>query len=294
MIENIAEFLSDVLGTTEGEITTALKDGENWKSQAEIGSYIKEQFDGRLHKAKTASRLEGHGRGAKESLTAKEKELKAKLGVEGNTIEEIVDAALESAKKSSITNPEDVRNSEVFINETKRLKAIIKEKEDEIASKETTFSKKETRRLTEAEGLKLLEKLKFVLPEDQDMKEEYLSILFDKLEDADTVISLSPDGKKLVVLDSHGKPKENETGTKEISFEDLLGSKAKRYFKQAVADDRKSPANKNKDIDDKKFDGPEMKSSEDYYKALNAEKDPAKQRLIKAHYDKQVEDGVIK
>src|SRR5687768_2307656 len=98
MIEISEEFLSDVLGTTEGEITEALKDGENWKPEAEIHSFIKTKIDERLHKAKTASRLEGHGRGAKESLTKKEKELKERLGVEGNTIEEIVEAALEAAK----------------------------------------------------------------------------------------------------------------------------------------------------------------------------------------------------
>jgi|GEM_PF-5119177 len=291
MIEISEELLAVVLGTTAGEITDALKDGEQLKPQEEIDTFIKTKVDERLYKAKTASRLEGHGRGVKESLTAKEKELKAKLGVEGNTIEEIVDAALLAAKAHSTLNPDDVKNSEVFINETKRLKKLIEDKDVEISSKVQSFAKAETMRIAKEQGVSLLSKLKFVLPENEDIKDENLSNLFEKLENEQTRLSVV-DGK-IIVLDANGRPKENEAGTKELTFEDHFVAKAKRYFPQAVADGRQSPANKNQDQKTANTDMPEMKSTEDFYTALTAEKDTTKQRAIKAHYEKLVEDGVI-
>jgi hypothetical protein len=120
-----------------------------------------------------------------------------------------------------------------------------------------------------------------------------LSTLFEKLEDDQTRVSLV-DGK-IVILDANGRIKENETGTKELSFDEYFVSKSKKFFPQAVADNRKSPANKN--VPDTsaqdKPDMPEMKSTSDLIKALNAERDPAKQKAIKAHFDQLVTDGVI-
>lgn len=293
MIQVSEEFLASVLGTTAGEITDALKDGENDKPQDEIESFLKEKFEGRIFKAKNDGKKEGHGRGLKESLTNKEKELKAKLGVEGDTIDEIIDAALEAATKKAALNPDDVKNSDIYINEVKRLKTLIAEKETELANKDQSFTKAETMRLAKELGLKYLNEKKFVLSDDEDIKDEALANLFGKLEDDHTKLSVI-DGK-VVVVDSNGKPKENEQGTKEISFEDHFVSKAKRYFKQAVADDRKSPANKN----DGKTGNvtpemPELNTAEDLYKALEGEKDVIKQKAIKAHYDEKVKDGTIK
>lgn len=287
------EFLADVLGTSHGELTEALKDGENLKPQADIEAHIKKTFGDQLLKSKLSGKKEGNDWGKKESLTAKEKEFKAKYNVEGNNLEEIVDNAVEAAKQHSKLNPDDVKSSEVYINETKKLKALLAEKDNEIANQANAFAKKETMRHAKEHGMSILKKFNFVLPDDQDILDEAIGNLFSKLEDESTVISL--DGKLLKVLDAAGKPKENEAGTKEISFEDHLVSKAKRYFKQAVADNRQSPANKNKpEATPPNPDMPELKSSEDLFKALDAERDPAKQQAIKSHYDKLVEDGTIK
>jgi len=44
MIEISTEFLADVLETSPGELTQALKDGENFKPQADIEAFIKTQI----------------------------------------------------------------------------------------------------------------------------------------------------------------------------------------------------------------------------------------------------------
>ena len=287
------EFLADVLETSPGELTQALKDGENFKPQADIEAIIKSQFGEKLLSAKLSGKKEGKSWGEKESLTAKEKALKAKFGVEGSNLDEIVDAAVEAAKQHSKLNPEDVKNSEVYINDTKRLKALLKEKEDEIASKVSSFQKAETMRVAKEAGLRLLKEKNFVLPENEDIKETMLSTLFEKLEDDQTRVSLV-DGK-IVILDANGRIKENESGTRELSFEDHFVSKSKKFFPQAVIDNRQSPANKN--AGDKPVntnpDIPEIKNTEDYIKALNAERDVTKQKAIKEHYEKLKEDGTI-
>lgn len=288
-----AEFLSDVLGTTAEEVTNSLKDGEALKPQEEIESYIRQSLDSHIGKVRHKFKKEGYAWGEKESLTKRVKELKEKFGVEGETFEEVIDNVVESTTKKSTLNPDDVKNSEVFINETKRLKQLIKEKEDLIAQKESSFKKAETMRLVKEQGLKFLKEKNFVLPDDPDILDEQLENYFSKLEDDNT--RLSVEGNKIIVLDANGRPKENETGTKEITSEDLFGTKAKRYFKQAVADNRRSPENKNQGLPKNDTpDVPEIKSVEDYYKAMDSEKDFSKQKLIKAQYDKKVEEGAIK
>ena len=42
------EFLADVLETSPGELTQALKDGEQFKPQADIEAIIKSQFGEKL------------------------------------------------------------------------------------------------------------------------------------------------------------------------------------------------------------------------------------------------------
>lgn len=287
------EFLADVLKTSPGELTDALKDGEEFKPQAEIEAHIRKVAEDNLFKAKQSGKTEGKNWGTKESLTAKEKELKAKFNVEGANLDEIIDNLIDSAKQHSKLNPDDVKGSEVYINETKRLKALLAEKDAAIEKQASDFTKKETMRHAREYGMSILKKGNFVMPDDQDILDEAISNLFAKIEDENTQIRL--EGDKILVLDSHGKPKENETGTRELSFDDHLTAKAKRYFKQAVADNRQSPANKNKpEQPAPNPDMPELANMNDLFKALNAERDPDKQKAIKAHYDKQVEDGVIK
>ncbi len=294
MIEVSEEFLASVLGTSQGEITEALKDGEEFKSQAEIEGFVKSKIDELVYQAKKKGHTEGHGRGFKESLTAKERELKEKYGVDGKDIDEIFESAVEAAKTTSQSNPEDVKNSEVYINDTKKLKQIIEEKDNEIVSIKKGFERTETFRGARQYGEKLLKDQNFVLPDDDDIANNLIATIFEKLEDDNTKIA-TVDGK-LVVLDANGKPKENEAGTKDITFDDHLISTAKRYLKVAVADDRKSPGNKKKEgeREDDPTDFPEIKSNADFMRELNALKGKPEEMLkLKDHYQKLVEDGKI-
>lgn len=293
MVNVSEELLADVLGTTVEEITKSLKDGETLKPQEDVDAFLRQSFDGLTAKVRHKFKKEGYSWGEKESLTKKGKELKEKFGVEGDTIDEIVDAVIEQRSKKSQLSPDDVRNSEIFQSEVKKLKDIIKQKDEDLSNQKNSFEKSETLRLAKEYGLKFLKEKNYVLDDDADILEEKLENLFSKLEDDST--RLSREGSKIIILDQNGRPKENEQGTKELSYEDLLGLKAKRYFKQAVADNRKSPANKNKEEggNDNTPDVPEMKSADDYYKAMDQAKDFETKKAIKASYDQMVKDGKI-
>src|SRR5688572_27936183 len=117
MVNVSEEFLADVLGTTVEEITNSLKDGETLKPQEEDESFLKTSFDGLTGKIRHKFKKEGYSWGEKESLTKKGKELKEKFGVEGDTIEEIVENVIETKTTKSSLTPDDVKNSEIYLNE---------------------------------------------------------------------------------------------------------------------------------------------------------------------------------
>ena len=160
--------------------------------------------------------------------------------------------------------------------EVARLNKIIEQQEAAIL-----------RPVIEAEGLKLLHNGGYVLPDDPDIRATRLEILFEKLEDSNTRLKVE-DGK-IRVLDADGRPKENETGTREITFDQLLESKARITFEKVASDGRRSPAN-NAPYKAPNATGRNTVLDNDtvteYYRRLTAETDPARQRAIKDEFDR--------
>ena len=158
------------------------------------------------------------------------------------------------------------------------------------------YAKTETMRVAKSAGLKILKEKNFVLPDDEEMAGNLIDLIFSKIEDENTKLSIV-DGK-LSVLDANGRQKENESGTKDITFDDHMTGIAKRYLKVAVSDNRKSPGQKTTDQNGGGGDGadvPELKSKEDLYRELGAAKgDIKKMEAIKAKFDELVKDGTIK
>lgn len=173
---------------------------------------------------------------------------------------------------------EDVKKNDANINEIARLTKTIEK-----------YQSKETRRLVEEVGMNILGREKFVLPEEDDIRKEYVSILFDRLEDENTKIKI--DGNKILLFDEKGYTKENEQGTRELTFDELLISKAKRFFKQDLSGNATKATKQQQDANGL----PDLKSTEEYYAALDScSKDPAKSSAIRAHYKNLVAKGVIK
>lgn len=134
---------------------------------------------------------------------------------------------MESVKKNTTENPDDIRQSKVFVEETKRLKQIIAEKESELSNSQSKFEKTETFREVQSLGMELLKGDNFVLPDDEKISKNLFNVIINNLEDENTKIQKS--GDKIVVLDANGRPKENASGTKDISFEEHFKDIAKRF-----------------------------------------------------------------
>lgn len=167
-----------------------------------------------------------------------------------------------------------------YKSEIERLNGIIEQKDALI-----------TRRIVEEKGLEFLQKWNYVLPEDPERRAAHLEILFEKLQDKNT--RLKVDGTRILVVDANGEPKENEAGTRELSFDALIASKADRIFEKKVSDQRQSPANK-ATFTGSGNDMPPIQTMEDFYQALYNEPDITRQKALKEHLDKLIEIGAIK
>ncbi len=138
------------------------------------------------------------------------------------------------------------------------------------------------RPLVESEVLKFLQKGNYVLPDDPEIRATRLGILVEKLEDENTRLMVE-DGR-IFIVDASGQPKENETGTRLLSLDALIESKANRSFERIASDNRRSPGSGGVQ---KAGTGnmPGVQTIEDFYEALQKETDPAKQRELKQRFD---------
>ena len=76
------ELVASVLGTDPGVLAESLKSADgNLKPTSEIEGFLKEHFGKKLNEVKRSGIDEGYGRGKKESLTSKEKELAQKFEI---------------------------------------------------------------------------------------------------------------------------------------------------------------------------------------------------------------------
>lgn len=177
-IEINVEFLSTFLGKTAGEITSALKEGDDLKPEKEIESYLKKELQAKLVQAKVDGKNESYGRAKKEVLNDLEKSLSEAYGVEEyKDVEDIVSQVkqlgFKEAEPKEITES-DIKNSDVYQTalkaEIEKREAAIKELED---VKNTFTNYKRTRQLRS--NLHTLLPEQFRMPEDAKIFENQLS-----------------------------------------------------------------------------------------------------------------------
>jgi hypothetical protein len=166
----------------------------------------------------------------------------------------------------------------------------VKQYKDEIARLNKIIEQKDaiiTRHSVENYVLEFLDKWGYVLSDDPVIRSTYMDMLFEKLEDNNTKIKV--DGGKIIVLDAVGGIKENETGTADLTFDALLASKANRIFPKAAPGTKQAPAKTNYNVNDL----PLIQTREDFYHAINNERDPTRALAIREHFAKMVEIGEV-
>lgn len=265
------EVLANVLGTKPGEITDALKDAEDsWKSQSEIDKFLKAGIGDKLKNIRKEGFDEGHGRGTRESLSIKEKELSKKYGVKADNLEALVEQIFDKAKAGSSEglNDDAIKASEFFQNAVAKLNKKLEAKDEEVQ----TLQQRIHSEALERELSKLVdstlgnEEAGFVLPEDSEIRETQKNLYMQQLKSKSW--KMTEDG--LVPVDDKGKALQDDTYNN-ISATDLAVSLAKRQFPQAKGKPRSAPqvqTGKPGSGGDNKFTFPDLKTYADVTKHM--------------------------
>lgn len=241
-MELTVEFLADVLGTDAGQITEAIKDGENFKSPDEVGTFLKQQIEDRIYAAKRQTRDEQYSRGKKEALSAKERELRDKHGLKGETIEEMITELQEAAKVKPDMTPEDVRNTEIFKLEQKKWMDQAKAANEERDNVRTEFKQREVALKVGQKAGELLKKHNFVTPQEIADESVWQELLIQRLQSDAVRLALGEKGE-LIVQDSNGNQLIDENTVSPVTFDDHFKKVASSMFKVAQSDPRQSPGN---------------------------------------------------
>lgn len=291
------EFLANVLGTKPGDLTQALKDGENLKSSTEIEKVLKSKWTDRIKSIKSDAHTEGHGRGKRESLTDVEKKLKDKYSVKGENLEEVVSNIVESKTKDikgEKLGKDEIVKSEVFLNMKTRFTDQLAQKDEQINQ-----MKLEARDKSLSSGLKKFAvgflknpDNKFVLPEDENIFNNWVDVFVSKIKDGNS-FKVADDGISLV--DEKGEPLRDDLHNV-VTLESIGMNAAKGLFTQAAGQQRSTPPVQGKPpaggTPDYSF--PEtIKTMPDALKHLHTLSDPKKIDAFETELNLRVAKGLV-
>lgn len=235
------EFLASVLGTTPVEITDTLKSEDGWKSQSEIDKYFKSAFQDKLKAVRKEGHDEGHGRGTRESLSSKEKEIQKKFGLEAGDMDSLVQQIFEKAKGKGgqEMTEDDIKSSEFFQNAIAKLNKKLEAKEGEVQALQTRIQSEALDRNLRQLATSILdnEEAGFVLPEDQSIRETQFNLYMQQLKS--NKWKITDDG--ILPVDDKGNVLQDDTFNN-ITAKDLAVSLAKKQFPQAQGKPRKAPS----------------------------------------------------
>lgn len=186
---------SEVLNLTKNDDGTDKDEAEISKAAAQL---IKDRF-GEIGS-------ENLGRGKREALTIKQKELAAKLGIDNKAnIEELIDAALEAERQKSTTG--DSAQLTEKIDEIKRLKEEIKGVNLKLKETEKAREKDKTLMRVEAKALAEIDKLNILWPADEKKAEMAKKNLLNSILSGNFKV----DGDAIVPIDEHGEQLQDDS-----------------------------------------------------------------------------------
>lgn len=284
------EVLARVLGTQPGVLSGALKaDDENWKPQSDIDDYLKVQLNDKLKSVRKEGHDEGHGRGTRESLSTKEKEIRDKYELKGNTMDDLFAEVLEKAKKGSeggTLDEESIKQSEIFQAMVTKLNGKVEARENELNQiKERVQSESLERSLRDlATTVLQSDKSKFVLPENEEIKETQVNLYLQQLKSMKW--KKTDDG--LVPLDDKGEVLQDDSFNN-VSASDLALNLAKRQFPEAKGEQRSAPGAQTKQPgangngEGKKYAFPDFKNTDEIYQHISKLTDPAEINAFEEH-----------
>ena len=299
-INKIVESVASGLGAEADEFTEALvKEGDEItgidfeKLSGKLQNVVKSRIDS----VSRESRDEGYGRAKKETMEQIEARLAEKYGVQKSKFDDMMEEIVSKQKETFKANPNDIRNSDIYLNDIKAEKERLKELEQSFEKEKKNWKAQQVQLLGQNKATQYLTGSNFALPEDQS-KRDNLVRLFLKDVFNDPENRIEPEGASLKVLDKDGYPVRNEM-KEPITFDDYLESKANLYFEKRSDKKPSSPNNhaQGKEGGGQMVEAPEFDNDNDYIRLVDrAIRDKNKDLLeaLKSKYEQKVKNGEIK
>lgn len=211
------DFLANVVGTTPGELSKALKlddEGNVTASKDDIEGLLKSHLEEKVKTIQRTARDEGHGRAKRETLEQVEKELAEEFGLERKNVREMFSEYSEKVKSQGGTiDPNEIKNSEPY----QQLKKSLESKLQTVQTEYDQFKNQvEFQQITSAikqKGSSILTSENYELPENQEVRNNLISLLVkEAVGKSDVKFKVSDDGISVTdaegrnVLDSEGNP----------------------------------------------------------------------------------------
>lgn len=235
-------FLTTAYKMSEGDIDAILS--ASGEDQTKLISAILEKDTARVQAITDAAKppagqtfKDGEGKGKKEALTAFEKSLKDKFGIESELtglelVQELLTSKSQGGQSGDLTD-EKVKTHPVYQQLEKAMKKAVQDKDTEwqakLAEQEAATKKADTHRTVQAEALKFLQTLNPAIPKNeliaQNMQKGFLGSLLNGIDytvnDDGSIVPMK-DGK--VMTDAHGHT---------LPFSDLVKTTATGYYEFA-------------------------------------------------------------
>lgn len=271
------EFLASVLGTEAGVLTGKLGD-----DQKKNEDFLKTEITAKLDKAKRAGKDESFGRAKRETAEEIEKKVAEKFGVDLGTIDEMIERYVENNKKTFKANPNDIRSSDIYVEDLKAERKRIQELEDSYKTKLANVERERVRDVIEQRAAQLLADGGYILPEDKEKRERQTKMLLREALDGDAQFKLL-DGKKIQLVDKEGNVMRNDL-LDELDFDSYFNKLASSTFDVSKDPGKETPGNKTTP-EKKDIKIPTYTNEEEYMNLLWTEKDPAVREALKQDWE---------
>lgn len=286
-MENISlEVVANVLKTEPGVLAESLKNAE--KPEAVLNGIIQKRLD----EVRKTGHDDGYGRGKRESLSALEKELAKKHEIaEYEGIEGLVNGIIEKHTSHNKLNPDDVRKSEIFLNEMRVKDDLIKQSKADLKKFKEEVEFNHQKSIVNNAALKVISnpENKFRLPENEEVKTNHVNTFLQSLWSGvkydikeDKIIGVLDAEKGEIIRDAEYKP---------LSAEDFVKQKAQSYFEIMQGDPGRSGTGNTTQPANGGGSTVNYATKDDFMHAYLTETDPNKLEAMRAFESKKIQSG---
>lgn len=236
MSKSLLEQIEGLLGIPKGELSSQIdKDGNI--SETAFDS-ISAAHESKLTLAKVAGKAEERKMEKRLTLTALEKSISEKYGVEIKEVSEMIEDVLNKEREQIKLNPEDVKKSPAFTEAMAAKNAEIEKYKTDINTMKSDFQG--TIIDTNLDRLipELATKHGFKLPEDEVRREKFSSLIKQDLKTGDLVLKF--ENGKAVITDKDGNAPV-DSNYNPVTFDDRFNQVAGIYLDKDTAQQRQSP-----------------------------------------------------